>query len=203
MKNSLHSVYVIHQNVALQEHHRAPSNSTLMCSDGRNLPGLVMFWKYNMTIKSDPTHVARNSRPTLGFLILIPRAGRAEHSPRGGSCEAARLMQLCERRERTDLHAEKVGGGTVRSASSAISLFAYAYEYPTINKQPRKYWNVQQNVDCLCWCVPINDDIFQSIFSAPLKCLIANMSWQPQMIELFYQSSPIIQQLLFPQFCQT
>lgn len=36
----------------------------------RNSPALALFWKYNMRIKKDPAHVARSTRPALGFTII-------------------------------------------------------------------------------------------------------------------------------------
>lgn len=40
-----------------------------MCND-ENSPALALFWKYKMRIKKDPAHVARSTRPTLGFTII-------------------------------------------------------------------------------------------------------------------------------------
>lgn len=48
-------------------------NCTLRYITPFDSPDLEMFWKYKISIKKDPTHVARNSRPTFRFIIVIYR----------------------------------------------------------------------------------------------------------------------------------
>lgn len=108
---------------------------------------------------------------------------RAEPSPRGVSCEAARLMRFNDRRERMNLHVEKLGSGTVISNSLFLNYSIHRKKCLWIAAKILEW----AKVGCLCWS---SDQLYISIiFYAPLKCLIAYKSQERQIVSEFSDNS--------------
>lgn len=145
--------------------------------DSPHLPGLVMFWKYNMTMKSDPTHVARKIRPTLGFVILIPRAGRVEQNPLPEVSHARQLVWC-------DLTIEGKEWAFMWKNLAVIPLYQSISQlfYSTKKWIAAKIYE-RAKVGCLCRS---SDQLYISIiFYVPLKFLIVYKSRESQIVSEF------------------